>query len=73
MIDILVSFCVGTIAVFLIYMRVPQSIFADAKKSASEVYIQQKSQLHLNILNETSLENIEKYYEIVYNDFFIVE
>lgn len=72
-IDILVSFCVGTIAVFLIYMRVPQSIFADAKKSASEVYIQQKSQLHLNILNETSLENIEKYYEIVYNDFFIVE
>lgn len=69
--DTLVSLGMGTIAIFLIYMRVPQSIYADAKKSASDIYIYQKTLLHFNILNETSQENVEKYFDKVYNEFFL--
>lgn len=33
-------------AIWLVYLRVPQAIFADAKKSASELYISHKTKLY---------------------------
>jgi hypothetical protein len=68
--DVLTSVCVGIIAIFLVFMRVPQSIYADAKKSASDVYIVQKTKLHFYLLNQTTETNVVKYYNQVYDDFF---
>jgi len=40
------------VAVYLVFLRVPQSIYADAKKSSSNVYIDCKTSLHLHFLRK---------------------
>lgn len=71
--DICSTTLIGIVAVFLIFMRVPQSIYADAKKSASDIYINKKANLHLYLLNKTTKENVDKYYERIYNELFLIE
>jgi uncharacterized membrane protein YobD (UPF0266 family) len=43
------------LAVFLVYLRVPQAIFSDAKKAASEVYIEHKTRLYQRLLCSAEL------------------
>jgi len=41
----------GLTSMYMLYLRVPQSICAEAKKSAQEVYANHKTNLHLNLLD----------------------
>ena len=41
----------GLMSLYMLYLRVPQSICAEAKKSAQEVYVNHKTNLHLNLLD----------------------
>jgi hypothetical protein len=41
---------VGLTSMYMLYLRVPQCICAEAKKSAQEVYANHKTNLHLNLL-----------------------
>jgi hypothetical protein len=41
----------GLTSMYMLYLRVPQCICAEAKKSAQEVYANHKTNLHLNLLD----------------------
>lgn len=50
-------------SMYLVYLRVPQSICADAKKNAQELYLLYKTNLHMNLLSCISQEAKEAYME----------
>lgn len=44
------------VAIYMVFLRVSQSIYADAKKSSSDVYIERKTRLHLALLRKAGTE-----------------
>lgn len=48
-------------SIYLVYLRVPQSICAEAKKNAQEKYFNYKTQLHLMLLKSISKDALDSY------------
>ena len=67
--DTVVSLMVCGVAIFMVYMRVPQSICAEAKRAASDTYIQFKTNLHLMFLNSSEDHIYHEYFNQVTKNF----
>ena len=50
-------------SIYLVYLRVPQSICADAKKNAQEQYSVYKTDLHISLLSRVSQQTRDAYME----------
>lgn len=68
----------GFVSIYMVYLRVPQCICAEAKKSAQEVYMNHKINLHFELLdtcgdvNEYMNNQLQHYLPNNKNDFKIV-
>lgn len=68
--DIFVSMSICGTATYLVFLRVPQSICAEAKRAASDTYIFHKTNLHIYFLEQTGKLNKKNYFDgIVSNSF----
>lgn len=48
-------------SIYLVYLRVPQSICAEAKKNAQEKYFNYKTHLHLELLKSISIDALDSH------------
>lgn len=60
-VDIFLSFFTFITALYMVYLRVPQSICADANKAASEIYFNSKIELHHSLLMNCDNDIINTY------------
>ena len=68
-VDVMVTIIACVSALILVYLRVPQAICADAKRSASDTYIKFKIDLHLDFLNKSSESTRKKYFQNMEREF----
>lgn len=69
-VDVVVSTTICGTALYLVFLRVPQSICAEAKRAASDTYIVHKTNLHIYFLEQTGKTNKNNYFEEIVANFF---
>jgi hypothetical protein len=73
LIDIMSSVFVCFVALYLVFLRVPQSINAEAKHAASDTYILHKANLHLLFLKQSGKTNESEYFDRIVESCFKCE
>jgi len=73
LIDIIASVFVCFVALYLVFLRVPQSIYAEAKHAASDTYILHKTNLHLLFLKQSGKKNETQYFDRIVESCFTCE
>jgi hypothetical protein len=71
-IDIFISLFTFITAMYMVYLRVPQSICADANKAAGEIYFDSKVELHHSLLIQCDENTIKSYNNNIITDIICI-